>query len=56
MRSVVVFPQPDGPSMAKNSPSSIVEIDGVDRGDVAEAFGDARVSSNRSGHQLVPQS
>ena len=34
MRSVVVLPEPDGPSSAKNSPGSIVEVDAVQRGDV----------------------
>ncbi len=27
MRSVVVLPQPDGPSMTKNSPSSMVKVE-----------------------------
>ena len=30
MRSVVVLPQPDGPSIEKNSPAGISEIDPVD--------------------------
>ena len=29
MRSVVVLPQPDGPSRQKNSPSSTVKLDGL---------------------------
>ena len=55
MRSVVVLPHPDGPSMAKNSPSSIDKIDGVDGGDVAETLRDAG-EFDGSSHQLVPQS
>ena len=31
-RSVVVLPQPDGPSSEKNSPLAIVQVDVVDRG------------------------
>ena len=31
IRSVVVLPQPDGPSSEKNSPAAIVEVDPVDR-------------------------
>ena len=38
IRSIVVLPEPDGPSSAKNSPSTIVEVDVVDRDDVAERF------------------
>ena len=36
-RSVVVLPEPDGPSSVKNSPARDVERHRVDRGDVAEA-------------------
>ena len=39
MRSVVVLPQPLGPSIEKNSPAGDVEGDVVDRHDVAEALG-----------------
>ena len=38
IRSVVVLPQPDGPSIEKNSPLGIVEVDAVDGGHVAEAL------------------
>ena len=41
MRSVVVLPQPDGPSSAKNEPCGIGEVEVVDRGERAEALGDA---------------
>ena len=41
MRSVVVLPQPDGPSSEKNSPSRDLERQVVDRDDlVAELLGD----------------
>ena len=38
IRSVVVLPEPEGPSIVKNSPPRDVEVDGVDRGHVAEAL------------------
>ena len=38
MRSSVVLPQPDGPTMVKNSPSAIVEVDAVDGGEGAEGL------------------
>ena len=41
MRSVVVLPEPDGPSIVKNSPAGDVEVDAVDRDDVAVALGQA---------------
>ena len=37
-RSVVVLPQPDGPSSEKNSPGVDLQVDAVDRGDVGEAL------------------
>ena len=36
IRSVVVLPQPDGPSSEKNSPGPIIEVDVVDGDDLAE--------------------
>ena len=36
-RSVVVLPEPDGPSSVKNSPRAMSSDTAVDRGDVAEA-------------------
>ena len=36
IRSVVVLPQPDGPSSVKNSPGGIVEVDAGDRDVLAE--------------------
>ncbi len=41
MRSSVVLPEPDGPSSASSSPVSHVEVDVVDRDEVAEALVDA---------------
>ena len=40
IRSVVVLPQPDGPSSARNSPLLHVEVDAVDRDEVTEALRD----------------
>ena len=40
IRSVVVLPQPDGPSSAKNEPARDLERDPVDRDDVVEALRD----------------
>ena len=40
MRSSVVLPLPEGPTMVKNSPSPIVEIDAVDRREGAEGLGE----------------
>ena len=37
-RSVVVLPEPDGPSSVKNSPLRDVQVDAVDGGDVAVAL------------------
>ena len=39
MRSVVVLPQPDGPSIEKNSPRWISKFGVVDRDEAAEALG-----------------
>ena len=36
IRRQVVLPEPDGPSMEKNSPSANVQVDAVDRREVAE--------------------
>ena len=46
IRSTVVLPEPDGPSMEKNSPSPMVEVDVVDRSDGAEP---AREAAQRDG-------
>ena len=40
MRSVVVLPEPDGPSSAKNSPGSISKVDAVQRGELAVPLDD----------------
>ena len=40
IRSVVVLPQPDGPSIEKNSPRRIVEVGVVDRDEGPEALRD----------------
>ena len=34
MRSVVVLPQPDGPTIVKNSPGGMLKVDAVDGDDV----------------------
>ena len=39
-RSVVVLPEPDGPSSVKNSPSRDLEVDAVDRNHVAVGLAD----------------
>ena len=41
MRSVVVLPQPDGPTSTTNSPSSMVEADVAHRDDAAECLAQA---------------
>ena len=41
IRSVVVLPQPLGPSRVKNSPSAMSRSMVVDGGQLAEALGDA---------------
>ena len=38
MRSVVVLPQPDGPSRQKNSPLSTVKVELLDGDEVAEGL------------------
>ncbi len=40
MRSVVVLPQPDGPSRQTTSPRADVEVDVAHRHEAAEALGD----------------
>ncbi len=39
IRSVVVLPQPDGPSSAKNDPRRYVEVEVVDRRERGELLG-----------------
>ncbi len=41
IRSVVVLPEPDGPSIVKNSPAGDVEVDSVDRDDISVPLGQA---------------
>ena len=41
MRNVVVLPEPDGPSSAKNSPGRDVKVDAVQRSECAVALDDA---------------
>ncbi len=36
IRSVVVLPQPEGPSMTKNSPSSTVKVESLHRDEIGE--------------------
>ena len=38
IRSVVVLPQPDGPSSEKNSPGGICRLIPIDRAELAEAL------------------
>ncbi len=47
MRSVVVLPEPDGPSIEKNSPSQDLEVDLRDRDDVPEPLPDALEAHGR---------
>ena len=52
MRSVVVLPEPDGPSSVKNSPSGDLEVDAVDGANVAVVLGEraqANVGKRRIG-------
>ena len=52
IRSVVVLPEPDGPSIEKNSPSRDVEVDAGHRHDVAEALLDA-LESHGDGRRRI---
>ena len=53
MRSVVVLPQPEGPSSMKNSPSSTVKVDALHRGEAPEFL--AQVAGCAiCGHRLTP--
>ena len=52
MRSVVVLPQPDGPSMTKNSPSSTVKVESCDRDEVGELL--SQILDADLGHRLTP--
>ena len=46
----MVLPDPDGPSMAKNSPGGDVEVDGVHGDDVVEDLGHPSESHRALGH------
>ena len=46
-RSVVVLPEPDGPSIVKNSPARDLEVDAVDRDDVAVGLAQCRRAARR---------
>ena len=46
-RSVVVLPEPDGPSSVKNSPCLDLEVDAVDRDDVAVGLAHALEAHGR---------
>ena len=54
IRSVVVLPQPDGPSSMKNSPSSMVKRRVLHGDEVAEFL--AQVADDDLGHALSPGS
>ena len=47
IRSVVVLPEPEGPSMVKNSPGADLEVDRVDRDHVAVGLANARQADVR---------
>ena len=50
-RSVVVFPQPEGPRMEKNSPEGDVEIDAGHGLDVVEPLGQGHDLDFATGHR-----
>ncbi len=50
IRSVVVLPQPDGPSIEKNSPPGICEVDAVDGRHVAELLDEINQFDFATGH------
>ena len=54
MRSVVVLPQPDGPSIVKNWPLRDVEVHAAHGGEVAEALGDRAQADARRSTPLGP--
>ena len=54
MRSVVVLPEPEGPSSTKNSPGSIVEVDAVQHGRRAVALDDAFEADAAGCARFVP--
>ena len=57
IRSVVVLPQPEGPSTVKNSPGRDLEVDAVDDRGVAVALGQAfEPDGARSAHLEPPVS
>ena len=52
IRSVVVLPQPEGPSSMKNSPSPMVKVESSHRDEVAERL--AQVADDDLGHGATP--
>ena len=52
MRSVVVLPQPEGPSRQKNSPSATVKVEVLHGDEVAEAL--VQVLDPDLRHRLTP--
>ena len=53
MFMVVVLPQPDGPSSAVNDPCGDLEIEVVDRADVAEVLGQVLELDGCHAHCLI---
>jgi hypothetical protein len=53
-RRVVVLPQPEGPSRAKNSPPGHVQVDAVDGGDVLEPLDQPDQPDLASAHAATP--
>ena len=54
MNSVVDLPQPDGPSSATNSPSSIASVQSGDHLDIAEALDDVAELDPRHPQPFTP--
>ena len=54
MRSVVVLPQPDGPSSTMNSPCRDLERDGVGRRRMAAVVDLGEPVERDDGHQRIP--
>ena len=52
-RSVVVLPEPDGPSIVKNSPCGDLEVDAVDRGERRRSAWSGRAGGCPAGRRKV---
>ena len=51
-RSIVVLPEPDGPSSEKNSPRRDVEVDRLERDGLSERLAQLRSRYRRIDHRL----